>query len=386
MAFTLQQAIQLNILKNADVIAGGSGLRNHIGSVFILDYEYREYEAPSAAISHHRNGLALLGMKLYGEQFTRIVKRLILGEACALIAKGYTVKEIPNEAIAIADASNFPVFTLSQAGERFENIIVELNGRINDYESLEKFESKISSLVKDSLPRSVVHTLGTELAVGVRRPYYTVYCYPRSEQNDVAYREALRLLNARSSDDISVKPFRGGILFLVSYYAGKYKDIMTPIRTLLHNNGIAANDYFIGIGRVQEYFEDMDYAIRESICAAICTKHNKCGVARFNTICFNRFLLPIRDDHWVVSFCKDILSVIMGYDAKYGTELYKTMCSYVDNDGDIAKTAEELHVHKNTVRYRVQKTKELLHLEEGQHFYAQLCVAICWSHIHELSL
>jgi DNA-binding PucR family transcriptional regulator len=50
---------------------------------------------------------------------------------------------------------------------------------------------------------------------------------------------------------------------------------------------------------------------------------------------------------------------------------------FIENDGDLRKTAEELFVHINTVRYRIDKIKKILNLENSSWaFNEQLSLAI----------
>ena len=44
--------------------------------------------------------------------------------------------------------------------------------------------------------------------------------------------------------------------------------------------------------------------------------------------------------------------------------LLETVISYVKNNGDFAKTSEELFQHSNTVRYRIRKAEQLLGLPD----------------------
>jgi len=68
---------------------------------------------------------------------------------------------------------------------------------------------------------------------------------------------------------------------------------------------------------------------------------------------------------------------VKNYDEKYNMELFDTAVKYIENDGKINETANALFLHKNTIRYRIKKIKELLNMEdyEGK-FYEQLSIAI----------
>ena len=49
----------------------------------------------------------------------------------------------------------------------------------------------------------------------------------------------------------------------------------------------------------------------------------------------------------------------MAYDEQYETELLKTVENYLDHDGNVAATAQTLFTHRHTIRYRLERAKEL---------------------------
>jgi sugar diacid utilization regulator len=50
---------------------------------------------------------------------------------------------------------------------------------------------------------------------------------------------------------------------------------------------------------------------------------------------------------------------IIQYDAEHGTDYGVTLRAWLDRFGDTAAVARELNVHRNTLRYRVQRIREL---------------------------
>ena len=65
------------------------------------------------------------------------------------------------------------------------------------------------------------------------------------------------------------------------------------------------------------------------------------------------------------------------YDEKNSTEILKTAIAYIENEGNVKNTAISLFQHENTIRYRMNKVKEILNMKnlEGS-FYEQLSVAV----------
>ena len=63
------------------------------------------------------------------------------------------------------------------------------------------------------------------------------------------------------------------------------------------------------------------------------------------------------------SFYTETLAPVVSYDSRYGTELVQTLTTYLGNDASTAKTAAELFAHRHTIRYRLDRVRELTHLD-----------------------
>ncbi|MFZ5643649.1 MAG: helix-turn-helix domain-containing protein [Bacillota bacterium] len=59
------------------------------------------------------------------------------------------------------------------------------------------------------------------------------------------------------------------------------------------------------------------------------------------------------------AFSDRLLSGLMEYDRKHGSQLLETLEIYLEMGGNIAAAARALHTHVNTVRYRLSKVEEL---------------------------
>jgi PucR family transcriptional regulator, purine catabolism regulatory protein len=74
-----------------------------------------------------------------------------------------------------------------------------------------------------------------------------------------------------------------------------------------------------------------------------------------------RLLLPaISDDpRELERFYEETIAPLSAYDEQYETELVATVEAYLENDGNVAATAKQLFTHRHTVRYRLERVKEL---------------------------
>lgn len=60
------------------------------------------------------------------------------------------------------------------------------------------------------------------------------------------------------------------------------------------------------------------------------------------------------------SFLGHKLGVLLNYDQLHTTELYNSLVNYLENNCNLALTAEKLYIHPNTLRYRIKKIESLL--------------------------
>jgi sugar diacid utilization regulator len=78
-----------------------------------------------------------------------------------------------------------------------------------------------------------------------------------------------------------------------------------------------------------------------------------------------RLLLPAMSDDpaELKRFYTDTIAPLVAYDEQYGTELVMTLESFLANDGSMAATYKQLFTHRHTIRYRLERIKELTDLD-----------------------
>jgi sugar diacid utilization regulator len=74
-----------------------------------------------------------------------------------------------------------------------------------------------------------------------------------------------------------------------------------------------------------------------------------------------RLLLPAmsEDPAELERFYEETVAPLVAYDDQYETDLLATVETFLDNDGNVTPTAESLFTHRHTVRYRLERVKEL---------------------------
>jgi sugar diacid utilization regulator len=74
-----------------------------------------------------------------------------------------------------------------------------------------------------------------------------------------------------------------------------------------------------------------------------------------------RLLLPAmsEDPAELERFYAETVQPLVEYDEQYETELVATVEAYLENDGNVAATAKQLFTHRHTIRYRLERVREL---------------------------
>ena len=74
-----------------------------------------------------------------------------------------------------------------------------------------------------------------------------------------------------------------------------------------------------------------------------------------------RLLLPAmsEDPGELQRFFAETIEPLAAYDDQYETELVTTVEAYLGNDGNVAATAKQLFTHRHTIRYRLERVREL---------------------------
>jgi sugar diacid utilization regulator len=74
-----------------------------------------------------------------------------------------------------------------------------------------------------------------------------------------------------------------------------------------------------------------------------------------------RLLLPAMSDDpaELERFYAETIQPLADYDEQYETDLVTTVEAYLDNDGNVAATAKQLFTHRHTIRYRLERVREL---------------------------
>ena len=78
----------------------------------------------------------------------------------------------------------------------------------------------------------------------------------------------------------------------------------------------------------------------------------------FEHLGVQRLLFQLRDNPELASFYDDLLGKLQAHDERQGAELVNTLEAFFEWNGNHVRTAQSLHLHRNTLLYRLDRAQD----------------------------
>lgn len=373
MAITVEEALQLDILKGFKVIAGKNGLSNKINHVAVWDYETNDlikenFSPEDFALS------TLVSIRDDINKLYSAVKTMIgVGISCLAIKNIY-FDYIPGNVIELANRNDFPLMTFENTYT--EDIIVSVNKAIDEKKKYEDLASKIDCILYNNLNDMSIREIALNINRNFKEKNMIAFC--KKKNNEIKLiKSFLDKMEEMERINCKVISYESGYIIINTFEKASKEDISKVILRRLEWFGFTDKQYFIGLSSLHQKLGELNNAIKESLYAYRYSVAYEKNVSFFEQIGINKMILPLINNQWVLDYCKKMIEPIAEYDRVHETEFLETAIKYVENDGDINTTAEELFQHSNTIRYRIFKIKKIL-MEtcSVQHFYEELAAAV----------
>lgn len=373
LTLTVRDAIDLGILDKLTLVAGSGGLDREITKAGILEYEiitgnygsFIKGELIMTSLMQAYNDESLL-LKVFGE-LNRI-------GVSGVAVKTILFSELPPAVLEFAQQAGLPVFTFDD-DVYYEDIILPIAHKTNVYRDYNYREQLIEELLQNrGDPDKLTEALNI---ANLKRPVCMVFRSKTAlvdKKSIVALWESPKIKSLFAPGSVGVA-FQNGFLILLgdappdgyprSYYHG-----------VVNSMGVNKANYHIGVSSPHPIGEVLQ-CIREGYFAAkvaLLLEREMCLIAETGSY----QILMQRDEFNVFqSFSRSMLEPLIQYDAKTGGNLYETAISYVCKNGQLKDTASDLFQHINTIRYRINKMKSLLHYKDSDYvFYADISLAV----------
>ncbi|HZU07044.1 MAG TPA: helix-turn-helix domain-containing protein [Chloroflexota bacterium] len=117
----------------------------------------------------------------------------------------------------------------------------------------------------------------------------------------------------------------------------------------------------VGVGRPYAGIEGLRTAYHEAEEALLIGQALLGGnrTTYFGDLGIRRLLFPLRDSPELRAFYDEFLGALEAYDERHGTELIRTLEGFFAHHGNHVRAAEALHLHRNTLLYRLARIEAI---------------------------
>lgn len=269
---------------------------------------------------------------------------------------------------------------LSEATERivFNLLALEMErSRSGDWASEEAAGDFVRSLiVRDITDRRDITARASDLGADLGSGGGVVMgrVHPRSAQSEDWRSRALTLavrgVKAVSPDALvaASEPSTGGVerrdAELIAVVPTDDEELLARVaRSLLAELEVELGGFTITVGRSRLASDptDLHRAGQEARLALNVGEAEGSGSLAFEETGSYRLLLPAMSEApgELLGFYSETVEPLAAYDEQYETELLATLEAYLENDGNVARTAERMFTHRHTIRYRLERAREL---------------------------
>lgn len=270
-------------------------------------------------------------------------------------ASAFPVPIASSDAVLVVDgsASELTVTERSTIDQGLAFLAIELQRVRAVSESELRFAGELFDLlaVGEAQHPAVTARLRT-FGLDFNRPLVAVCCEsPDAEASPITARAYLEDSGRRSM--LAVKATQ--LLGLVEV---DQRDDLAELARGLH--GVLGPASAVGVGGIAEELGDLARSVIEARHACgFARRRQDAGYATHDMLASHALLLAVQDDRLLEAFRETLIRPLEEHDARRGTELLKTLDSFLRSGGKYQDTADALHLHVNTLRLRLARIETL---------------------------
>jgi len=373
MGITVAEALKLEGLDKATVVAGGSGLGRIITRVSVVECpEYEEY--PELLREGDFFLTSLYAFKNDEARQLELIRTLVEHRSSGLCIIDLYMNDVSPAIKEFADEVSYPVLLLPNDipyGDIITNVMDAIIQSKND--TIQAM--KIDNLLQPGKTAEEIKQIAYEVNARFKENVTVLYCKDSGHDTSVKIKALRNELRAEAG--WSVLKYQDGILLILTFDDRARSGVVLRLDELERRLIAMGPGCHLGVSSLHSGLEYLSVAVKEALLAVDVGQLLDRNVTHYRDLGLYKLLLLLRNEPEVKRFHAEILGPIARYDERYNTKLLDTAIAYVDNDGDLKRTARALFQHVNTIRYRLRKIKRILGMENFQGtFYEQLSVAV----------
>jgi hypothetical protein len=375
---TVMEILSQPLFSGFRFLTDKSGLYNVISGVGIFEWESKE-----VIRSEFNPGEFVITTLSYArENIDAGIECLhaLIGQKVALIAiKDIYFRELPDDLIQDANQNHIPILLFS--GVNFEDIIFNVKNALLANNFNEGMVHRINNLFQTQHSPEMTLSLIKAINPFFRTQHICCLCRPisgdeseKTSQVDAYYKEYTHIRKGPLSpeqDAYTLVKYSFGILVIFSSNAD-LTELQKRLFALLQGLDLKRTDFRIGLSSPSDDLSQLPFSIQESIYACAVAEIKQKQIMEFNQSGIYTFLAPLRHHSWMEKFFHRIEHSLSQYDESHNSNLLETVLTYSKCNQNISQTADVLFQHSNTIRYRLEKTKTILKIDDALEYNIQM--------------
>ena len=355
---TVADILELSVLQNARIVAGARGLNREVNSVNVCD------NPPSASdleIDFQENDIYLSFLYFAKEDLSyldMVFKRLSEHHAAALIVFDEYFQDLPPQYAALFDEAQIPVI-FTDFHTPYSAVITSIIEFRMYAEQRKNLEDKIASLIGKRISQREKMEIVAELNPNFDKNALVLFAIDRKNPQ-APVSSILNLCNAVNQDTRAfATEYRKGILVILTYSDSRLSEVEESHKryiALIHQH---LPNAIVGVSDLRP-LQTLGTIIAQSYTALTSGRAAAGETVYYKNIGISRILIALYDTPALEQFYTDMTEPILKSDAENKGQLFDTLLCFARLNMDYKKTAAAMYVHENTVRYRINKIKELI--------------------------
>lgn len=379
MAVTLQEILSIPEMSKARVVSDSSSLGGIVSWVHVVD-------VPEVAPWVHGGELLFItGIGLNGDEKSLydFVNTIIHCNVAGLVVNlGPYISHIPESVVNLANSRRFPIFELP-----WEVKLVEVTRAICSFIVIKKFEDSFlddltDQLLNGQLPDPSLQKRATHFGHKLGKNYV---CLIADLDNFRHYTERLKdekqvqeikqtvqqlalstltfngqrpILSTKSDNFILLVPVNDDQdLHNLNQNAELLRQ---KVKAKIHDLtvSVAIGGFYQGLGQVHKSFTEAKQALAIAKVA-----FGQDRVTAFMDLGAYRLLLGLKNSEQLTQYYQDTVAVLVQFDQENQGALVRTLEVYLREGGNLCQAAKKLFIHRNTLKYRLQRIEEILDVD-----------------------
>lgn len=355
---TVADILNLDILKDARVVAGANGLNHEVHYVNVYDNPLSE-NADEIELYPNDIYLSFLYFAIDNDEyFNMMCQRLIKYQAAALIVFDEYIKTLPTKYCEAFNQANIPVI-FTDFHTSYSKVISSIIEFRLHAEQRRNIEERLASLIGHRISQDEKNQIIYELNPNFEKNTVVLFAFNR-DHGKASVSEMLNLCNAINQNSRAyAAEYRNGLLAILTFSDSRLNEVEKTIQSVISVLQQHQPQAAIGISDLRP-LPTLGTAITQSYTALSSGRANAGEIIYYKNIGISRVLLALYDTPALEDFYRDMTEPIHESDNENKSQLFETMLCFAKLDMDYKKTAAAMFVHENTVRYRINKIKELI--------------------------